>query len=132
MCVCVYTGGSRLKGQVMTNKINVSPISRLVHWPYIHTHTLMSHKTHTCLPDSFFSQERVHMGTRAGWEGILVNVGAPHQDVTSVSFPLLSSQKRVVFGCRSEPCFCNKVALYRLTLSCLSVNFTSLKRKMHP
>lgn len=35
----VRTGGSEhLEGQVMTNKINVSPISRLVHWPHTNTH----------------------------------------------------------------------------------------------
>lgn len=79
MCACVRAcswvgigtrGSQRLKGQVMTNKINVSPISRLVHWPLLcsHTHTHVIKNTHTRLPDSFFSQERVHMGTRGGWE----------------------------------------------------------------
>ena len=35
-------GAENLQGRVMTNKINVSAISRLVHWPHTQTHT--SHK----------------------------------------------------------------------------------------
>lgn len=133
MCVCVWWWGSAcLKGQVMTNKINVSPISRLVHWPYSHTHSHTRHIKHIHASLIAFSLRRGSIWglEQGGRVCVCVHVCAPHQDVTSVSFSLLSSQLLRVSGCRSESCFCSIVALKNLTLFCLNWHFSSLSKEI--
>lgn len=98
-------GSQHLKGQVMTNKINVSPISRLVHWLRLCSHTHSRHKkTHIHASLIAFS---LRSGSIWG-----PGEGVCHARTSPLSFSLLShtTEAKLYFKVQSTVTFLSILA----------------------